>query len=429
MLYHAIDQHRKQLTVNLRNEAGDVILKRQVSTEWKRVREYLEEVRKLAEPEGGFVTILEVCGFNDWLLKLLTEYGCRQTILVQPEKRSKRKTDRRDANELGEILWVNRERLLTGKKVHGIRCVHVPSEQNAQDRQITALRMRLGRLRTRTINKIKHILRKHNLEQECPTKGIGTIKGKQWLAKISLGPIDRLEMNQLATQWTLWDKQIERVESEIRRRQPKSKTAAILATIPGCGAYSSLALASRIDPIKRFLGPGSLANYWGLTPRCHNSGQATDRLGSITKQGSPIARFILGQLVMHVLRRDAWMKAWYGRIKRRRGAKIARVAVMRRLADIGERMIQHQEAYVCGGPSQRQRETQATPDGDPGRHDARAAADFRRHDKVSKRPKKTASGGNARQRPDAPLAHLDPVIPRRVASPQSPTPLHRARTL
>jgi len=26
MLYHAIDQHRKQLTVNLRNEAGDVIL-------------------------------------------------------------------------------------------------------------------------------------------------------------------------------------------------------------------------------------------------------------------------------------------------------------------------------------------------------------------------------------------------------------------
>ena len=34
MLYLAIDQHRKQLTVNLRNESGDVILKRQVSAEW-----------------------------------------------------------------------------------------------------------------------------------------------------------------------------------------------------------------------------------------------------------------------------------------------------------------------------------------------------------------------------------------------------------
>ena len=37
MLYLAIDQHSKQLTVNLRNEAGEVLLRRQVSTrrdEW-----------------------------------------------------------------------------------------------------------------------------------------------------------------------------------------------------------------------------------------------------------------------------------------------------------------------------------------------------------------------------------------------------------
>ena len=45
MLYLAIDQHRKQLTVNLRNEAGDVTLKRQVSTEWKLVREFLEDMQ------------------------------------------------------------------------------------------------------------------------------------------------------------------------------------------------------------------------------------------------------------------------------------------------------------------------------------------------------------------------------------------------
>ena len=48
MLYLANDQHRKQLTVNLRNEAGDVILKRQVGTEWARVREFLTEVRRLS---------------------------------------------------------------------------------------------------------------------------------------------------------------------------------------------------------------------------------------------------------------------------------------------------------------------------------------------------------------------------------------------
>ena len=92
MLYLAIDQHRKQLTVNLSKEQGDVILKRQVSTEWPRMRTFLAEVQRRALLEGGFVAILEVCGFNDWLLKLLAEYGCRQTILIQPEKQSRQNT-------------------------------------------------------------------------------------------------------------------------------------------------------------------------------------------------------------------------------------------------------------------------------------------------------------------------------------------------
>ena len=178
MLYLGIDQHRKQLTVNLRNEQGDVILKRQVSTEWARVRDFLEEVRKRSVPEGGFVAIVEVCGFNDWLVKLLAEYGCRETIVIQPEKRSRKKTDRRDANALGELLWVNRQRLLAGKKVHGVRRVQLPTGSEAEDRQLTVVRQRMGQQRTRTINRIKHLLRKHNLEQEQPAKGLDTISGR-----------------------------------------------------------------------------------------------------------------------------------------------------------------------------------------------------------------------------------------------------------
>jgi hypothetical protein len=45
ILYLAIDQHRKQLIVNHRNERGDVLVKRQVSTEWPPLRTLLEEVR------------------------------------------------------------------------------------------------------------------------------------------------------------------------------------------------------------------------------------------------------------------------------------------------------------------------------------------------------------------------------------------------
>ena len=122
-----------------------------------------------------------------------------------------------------------------------------------------------------------------------------------------------------------------------------------LATIPGVKAYTALGLATRVPGIENFPRPRSLANFWGLTPGCRNSGEAKQRLGSITKQGSALARFLLGQLVLHVLRRDGVMREWFRRIKRRRGAKIARVAVMRRLATIIWHMVKHQQPYQLGG--------------------------------------------------------------------------------
>lgn len=59
MFYLAIDQHRKQLTVNLRNEQGDVVLKQQVSTEWKRVRAFFEGLQAQSRPKA---TVLKVKG-------------------------------------------------------------------------------------------------------------------------------------------------------------------------------------------------------------------------------------------------------------------------------------------------------------------------------------------------------------------------------
>ena len=70
MLYLGIDQHKRQLTVNLRSEDGSVILKRQVSTEWERCVRFLPILPK-GGPEGGFLAILEVCGMNPWLLAML----------------------------------------------------------------------------------------------------------------------------------------------------------------------------------------------------------------------------------------------------------------------------------------------------------------------------------------------------------------------
>lgn len=426
MLYLGIDQHRKQLTVNLRNEQGDVILKRQVSTEWKRVRAFLAELCKTSQTEGGFIGIVEVCGFNDWLLRLLHEYGCHEIILIQPEKQSKKKTDRRDANALCEILWVNRARLLAGKTVQGIRRIVPPGEQDAQDRQLTAWRRCLGKSRTQTINRVKHLLRKHNCEQECPTKGIDTVKGRKWLAEVLTNPTDRLELNQLLAQWKLLDEQLKQIEEEICKRQAQNPAAAVIATTPGAGAYGSLALASRIGDIARFPRSKSLASYWGLTPGCRNSGEATDRLGSITKQGSAMARFILAQITLHVLRRDSGMRAWYLRIKKRRGAKIGRVAVMRRLATILWHMVKYNEPYAAG--SRRGVKPKKCPAEIEGIGTPCVAMDFRRHGKVPKE-KKQPPARDARQGRSDSLSHLDSAIPHRDASPQSPTPLCRASSL
>ena len=349
MFYLAIDQHRKQLTVNLRNEKGDVLVRRQVSTEWKKVREFFTDLRRRSSRSGGYMAILEVCGFNDWLIKMLNEYGCQDIVLVHPTERASKKTDHRDANALGELLWVNRQRLKAGKPVQRLKRVILPSETDAENRQLTVLRQRVTALRTRTLNKIQKILLKHNLQQECPTKGLKTKKAIAWLKGLSLGRIDRLELDQLLEQWQLWNQQLETLDDMITQRVGKHETAQILISMPGVSAYSSLALGSRIGDIQRFPRPGSLANYWGLTPRCRNSGQSNDRLGSISKEGSVHARYILSHMVLQALKFDHVIRTWYQRIKKRRGVKIARVAVMRRLATIIWHMVKHRQTYIVGG--------------------------------------------------------------------------------
>ena len=345
MLYLGIDQHKRQLTVNLRGEDGSVVLKRQVSTQWEKVRAFFADLAEKAGPEGGFWAILEVCGMNPWLLEMLQEYGCGEVVVMQPTSRSKQKTDRRDAGELSHLLWVHRQQLAGGKHPLGLRRIEPPTAQQADDRQLTALRAALTKKRTAVLNAIHKILRKHNREQERPTKVFQTKKVRRWLTEMELPAVDRLEMDLLLPQWELFDQQLEVAEAKIAKRAETDEQARLLESMPGMGHYSAVAVASRIGDIGRFRRPASLANYFGLTPGCRNSGEATQRLGSITKRGSKIVRYLLGQAVVKVLRFDSAMRGWYKRIKRRRGSKIARVAVMRRMVTIIWHMLKKKQKY------------------------------------------------------------------------------------
>jgi transposase len=359
MLCLGIDQHKRQLTVNLRSEDGTVILKRQVSTEWEKVRAFFADLAEKARPEGGFLAILEVCGMNPWLLEMLKEYGCRETVVIQPTERLKQKTDHRDAGELSHLLWVHRQQFLDKKHPLGLRRIEPPTPQEADDRQLTALRARLTKKRTAVLNGIHKILRKHNLEQAQPTKLFQTQKVRRWLAEMELPALDRLELNLLLPQWELLDEQLEAVDAKIGERAAADERVKLLESVPGMGHYSAVAIASRIGAIERFKHADSLANFFGLTPGCRNSGEVTQRLGSITKRGSKMVRYLLNQAVIKVLRFDGAMRAWFKRIKNRRGAKIARVAVMRRLATILWHMLKRKQKYRYESPIKKHKEFEA----------------------------------------------------------------------
>jgi transposase len=345
MLYLAIDQHKTQLTINIRNEQGDVMQKGQVSTNHAEVDDFFVAFAKKARKHRGYMAIVEVCSFNDWLLEKLKKTRCSEIVVIQPGKTAVHKTDKRDANALGELLWNNRKRLQGGQRPNGIRRIFPAAPADAQVRQLANFRQHLIKQRTKVINKIKGIINKHNMAQDAPTQDCDTKKFRQWIATVQLPVVDRFEVDRNIQSRELYDKQISEVEAElVKRSEVKATDVFRLKAIPGISAMGAITLLSRIGDVKRFKNPDSLANYFGLTPGCHNSA-GKHRVGGITKRGNAVARQVLNFAVNHVVRKDTEMRTWHKKIKSRRGTKTARVAVMRRLATIVWHILRWEKPY------------------------------------------------------------------------------------
>ncbi len=345
MLYVGIDQHKRHLTICVRDEQGEIALRRQVSTKWEEVDRFLVSLQERAAELGGHVAVMEVCGFNGWLIKRLEQWGCKRVYVISAPDRVRQKTDRRDAARLSELLWINRDRIAAGQSLVHVSEVYQPTDQEQYDRQLTHLRHRLGGALTRAKNSIKGVLRRHNLEQECPTKGGFTQAALRWLKVVKLPGLDRLELDMRLREYRLYAQQLVEVTAMIEQRAAKNAKVRRIRTMPKPGAYTALALAAHIGPIERFPRARSLSNYFGITPGCRNSGES-NRPGNITKAGHPFIRFLLAQMVLHALRGDPGLRRWYQRVKRRRGSKVARVAVMRRLCESIWHMLSKKEDYL-----------------------------------------------------------------------------------
>jgi transposase len=179
-----------------------------------------------------------------------------------------------------------------------------------------------------------------------PTKKFPSKSAIAWLKQVVLPEIDRLEMNHLLTELDQVEQRRKELEQVIIERCGVSEEAQLIASMPGVSYFTATSLACRVGRVERFPRAHSLPNYWGLTPGCRNSGENNQRLGSITKAGSSMARWLLAQVTIKVLRKDARLREWFKRLKRRRGASIARVAVMRKLATIIWHMLSKRKTFA-----------------------------------------------------------------------------------
>src|SRR5262249_17906925 len=105
---------------------------------------------------------------------------------------------------------------------------------------------------------------------------------------------------------------------------------------------------------KRFVDGKSLASYVGLIPGEHSRGRR-QRLGKVTKQGSPLLRFLWGEAGAHAVRRDPELQRFYRRKLVQKGLGKARVAVARKLGIRLWIMLRDEidyEEFCCRGQKQ-----------------------------------------------------------------------------
>ena len=148
--------------------------------------------------------------------------------------------------------------------------VDIASSTDQENRRLTTLRKEAGQARTRLVNKVRHILRRHNLQWEMPTKRFPTKAGIAWLKQLVLPEIDRLEMNHLLTDVEQVQQRVKELEQVIAQRCGVSEEAVLLSSMPGVSYFTATSLACRVGRVERFPAvaePGQLLGAHARLPQ------------------------------------------------------------------------------------------------------------------------------------------------------------------
>ena len=171
------------------------------------------------------------------------------------------------------------------------------------------------------------LLGEHGLQPDVVD--LFSTKGRELLRGLQLPAISRSRLQTCLRLIDEFSLEIVIAEREIYQTTQEDERVKRLLPIPGIGPIIAATILGEIGEVTRFSSPDKLCAWAGLTPREHSSADNVRR-GHISKQGSRWLRWVMVEAAVHAFR-DVELRQLFVCIARLRGAKIARVAVARRL--------------------------------------------------------------------------------------------------
>jgi transposase len=286
--------------------------------------------------------VLEVSG-NAWEVAGIVERYVAEVVVVSPSdtgiRQARAKTDRLDARTLAKLL-------ASGSLVGLWR----PGEQTRVLRRRLQRRSQLVRARTRVKNEVHGALIRKLVPKPQVSDLFGRA-GRRWLEQLELAVEERETVDSALRQLDFLEQELNEAERVISSDALRSPEIRRLMTVPGVNVITAAAFWAAIGDASRFGSPRQLVGYLGLDPRVRQSGPGPAKHGHITKQGSAPARYALVEAAWSVVRQPGPLRAFYERIRTRRGHQIAIVASARKLACLFWCLLTREEDYAYAQPS------------------------------------------------------------------------------
>ena len=309
------DWHTRYEQIAAMNTTTGELMERRVEHEGGQVEKFYA-----ALPQPVRVGI-EATGTTQWFERLLARLGHELWVgdaaAIRAAVVRQQKTDTRDAQHLLRLLLEGR-----------FPRVWIPSVEERDLRQLLVHRSKLVRMRTQVRNQLQWLAMSQGL---CRKKKLWSIQGRQELEALELGPWAGERRRDLIALLDSLDARIEPLNKKVIEVVERRPEAVRLMQQPGIGAVTALAFLLTLGSVDRFRRSKQLVSYLGLNPSERSSG-GRQRLGAISKQGNTLVRWLLVEAAQTAARLDPELRGDYVRLKFRRGARIAKVAIARKLA-------------------------------------------------------------------------------------------------